>query len=197
MPDAPLTDPGEQYSRTGLFNLTRSLSPAGRFASVAPSISRNWLPVWTSSGCQPLGPSRGLRLAMAYYELIRLPGLPLPLLLVVEAAYPLGSRSSCGGTVRGLLGFVRRLPRAPRSQTPASFPRPHLKRTFRFWVPVSRHRPRLRLVLSRLNRLSRMRVPLAARAFPWVRFSTVVRPGETTGPPVLLPPSNPRSWAVG
>jgi hypothetical protein len=24
LPDAPLTDPGEQYSRTGLFTLTRS-----------------------------------------------------------------------------------------------------------------------------------------------------------------------------
>src|SRR5664279_2918995 len=115
LPGAPLTDPGGRFFRTGLFNLTRCLSPAGRFASLAPSISRNWLPVWTSSGCQPLGPSRGLRLAMTYYELIRLPRLPLPLLLVVEAAYPLGSRSSCGGTVRGLLGSVRLLPRAPRS----------------------------------------------------------------------------------
>src|ERR1035441_6107950 len=111
----PLTDPGVQYSRTGLFNLTRYLSPTGRFASLAPSFSRNWLPVWTSSGCQPLRPSRGLRLAMTYYELIRLPKLPLPLLLVVETAYPLGSRSSCSGTVQGLLGFVRCLPRAPRS----------------------------------------------------------------------------------
>ncbi len=88
MPGAPLTDPGVQYSRTGLFNPTRCLSPTGRFASLAPSFSRNWLPVWTSSGCQPLRPSRGLRLAMTYYELIRLPGRPLPLLLVVETAYP-------------------------------------------------------------------------------------------------------------
>src|ERR1035441_830248 len=39
--------------------------------------------------------------------------------------------------------------------------------------------------------------PLAAHAFPWVRFSTVVRPGGAKAPLVLLPPSNPRSWAVG
>jgi len=44
LPGAPLTDPGGRYSRTGLFNLTRCLSPAGRFASLAPSFSRNWLP---------------------------------------------------------------------------------------------------------------------------------------------------------
>ena len=50
---------------------------------------------------------------------------------------------------------------------------------------------------SRLSCLSRMRVPLAAHAYPGIRFSTVVRPGSALGPPVLLPPSNPRSWAVG
>src|ERR1039458_9957916 len=42
-----------------------------------------------------------------------------------------------------------------------------------------------------------MRLPLAAHAFPGIRFSTVVRAGCPAGPPVLLPPSNPRSWAVG
>ena len=55
------------------------------------------------------------RWPQSYYELIRLPRLPLPPLLVVETAYPLGSRNSCGGTLWGLLGSVYRLPRAPRS----------------------------------------------------------------------------------
>jgi hypothetical protein len=166
LPGAPLTDPGGRYSRTGLFNPARYLSPSGRLARLNPSFLRNGLPVRTSPGCQPLRSCRGLGLVMTYYELIRLPGLLRRLLLVVEAAYPLGSRSSCGGTLRGLRGFVCCLRRAPRSETPASLPRPHPWRPVRFWVRTLRRPPRLHASFSRLNCLSRMRVPLAARAFP-------------------------------
>jgi hypothetical protein len=41
LPGAPLTDPGGRYSRTGLFKLTRCVSPAGRFASFDPSFLRH------------------------------------------------------------------------------------------------------------------------------------------------------------
>jgi len=65
-----------------------------------------------------------------------------------------------------------------------------------------RRLPRLHMIFSRLNRFGRMRVPPAARAFPWVRFSTVVRSERNAGPlpafsPVLLPPSNSRAWVTG
>ena len=116
MPGAPLTDPGVQYSRTGLFNRTRCLSlhrKVCQFGSVYLTglvAGVNFVQV-----VSPFGHFGALRLAVSYYELIRLPGLLLRALLVVETAYPLGSRSSCGGTVWGLLGSVSRLPRAPRS----------------------------------------------------------------------------------
>ena len=42
--------------------------------------------------------------------------------------------------------------------------RDYLERPLLCWVPANRHRPRLLLGLSRLNCLSAMRVPLAARA---------------------------------
>ncbi len=82
-PSSPRTDPGVQFSRTGLFRQPRFriLAPP-EFAiprsevclTFRPSMSEVWFPLRASAACQPLPHVNGPTVS-EYYGLIRLPGV--------------------------------------------------------------------------------------------------------------------------